>query len=86
VPVVVDERDVATPSRSTAAEIVIHVRYTCAMTINGLGSVTVAHIERVITAMRQAREPVAGPINSHGCHTAGRLKEGGSRPGSARQE
>jgi transposase len=50
VPVVVDEPG-PTPSGSTAAEIVIHAG---AMTVHVPDNVTVAHIDGVLTAMRQA--------------------------------
>lgn len=51
VPVVVDEPGLMPPSGSTAVEIVIHAG---AMTLHVPENVTIAHIERVLTAMRQA--------------------------------
>jgi transposase len=51
VPVVVDEPGPPSPSGSSAAEIVIHAG---AMTIHVPENVTAAHIERVLTAIRQA--------------------------------
>jgi transposase len=51
VPVVVDEPGPTPPSGSIAAEIVIHAG---AMTVHVPENVTVAHIERVLAAMRQA--------------------------------
>lgn len=50
VPVVVDEPDPPPPSGSTAVEVIIHAG---TMTIHVPENVTVAHIERVLTAMRQ---------------------------------
>jgi transposase len=51
VPVVVDEPGPLSPSGSSAAEVVIHAG---TMTIHVPENVTAAHIERVLTAMRQA--------------------------------